>query len=635
MQQLKYYIEFRENPQIGDVFSYVLRDNFGVIAYENTETLMVMQFGSGNIMPNQTAVLSSLDLTLNNLLTQLNMGWEINTSSTQLTYARVGNAIEITINHSNGLNLQNVLMGSRFFMRTARPCQTFVLQTNRPVYGASSFLTNEEITTIFSLTPTSVTDLTLNLSLPIENHVFNRGNLIRINYSEFPNIFFCRAFAGQTFEPFFTQNTLFIPVFIDQTTPNNAFQFSLNGTDWQDVNQFENLDEGVYNVSIRDLFGCVRTYEIENTGQSNIPSIEPNIYISESNSIRFVKNETGLRNIYNTASFQETEINDFCHNFKSDETIQTEIRSSYQDLESTHGTIDKIVSNIGITDSRDALFFNQNGNLVCSFSSGNIYVDDIEVGTFDLNGNLPEWGVINNWCSTSFGLFQIIDVQVLENGIKYLVFNSNEVVSEPTESIITCTYNRENYDIFILTIPMTELVDSCFQVSIFNDEQFFYTSERICVNENLPSSFRLFTWRNSKNTDVFFASGIEMRAWLPITRLNELSDGEVEILKTDSRVFTIQNLDYKAVQLVIDNLPSGIARQMKLALKHDILSINNIFYKLAEAPELENYSGSFFYRISAKLLEQGDTFNSLGNTSPFTGDVLRLLETGLDNYIRL
>jgi hypothetical protein len=525
-------------------------------------------------------------------------------------------------------------------MRTSTPCETFVYQTGRPIYGNTDFIA--DLTFLFGLTVISIIDTTLNVPYveggeEIYNHVFRRSNNNLLTYANegIAVNLLLRAYASQDYEPYFSDNNLFIPFFPNQLMPENSLEFSVNDTGWQTANVFEDLETGFYTIRVRDAFGCEKSYYRYNTGQSNITPPPDNIYISESNSIRFVKNEGNLPNVYNSFSFSETEINPFTHIFKIDETIQTEIRASYQDLQANHGTIEKIVANIGITDSRDALFFNQNGFVAVLFESGNLYTDGVESGTYDLNGSLPEWGIVGNWVSSPYGLLQIQEIAFLDNGNEILILNSTFTIDAPTTQIITCTYNREIYDIFIHTMDMSEFTDDCFYIEIFNSENIFYRSETIQVLSEMPSMFRFMTWRNSKNTDIYFSSGIEMSAWIPISRIIELSDGDVETLKTDSKVFTIRNTNYKAIQVIIENLTRGMARKINLALKHDTLTINEIQYTLVESPEIENYGTSVFYRISAKLIEKGEVFNSLGNTNPFNGDVVRLLEVTNENYIKI
>jgi hypothetical protein len=648
MATTKYYIEFRENPQIGDFFEYELRDAFGLIEYENEETKIRINFESGNEMPNQVAVLGTLDLTLNNLLTQLNSGWEADYvnglgQTTTVNYARVENSIEVTIVHNSAQILQKVYMNERFFMRTETPCETFIYQTGRPIFGFSGFYTNAQLESLYDsdLTFSLVKDQTLNFtiktgSFTVFHQVFRRGNTIQINQSlPTSEVRIVRVYPTQDYEPYFSDNNLFIPFFPNFLMPENSLQFSINDTGWQTANVFEDLEEGYYTIRVRDAFGCEKSYYRYNTGQSNNTPPPDNIYISESNSIRFVKNEGNLPNVYNSFSFSESDINPFTHIFKNDEIIKTEIRGSYQDLESNHGTIEKIVANIGITDSRDALFFNQNGFVAVLFESGNLYTDGVESGTYDLNGALPEWGIVGNWVNTPYGLLQIQEIAFLDNGNEILILNSTFAIVAPTTQIINCTYNREIYDIFIHTMDISEFTDDCFYIEIFNNENIFYRSETIQVFREMPSMFRLMTWRNSKNTDIYYSSGIEMSAWIPISRIIELSDGDVETLKSDSRVFTIRNTNYKAIQVIIENLTRGMARKINLALKHDTLTINEIQYTLVESPEIENYGTSVFYKISAKLIEKGEIFNSLGNTNPFNGDVARLLEVTNENYIKI
>ena len=639
MPTRKFYLEFRENPQIGDSFSWRFRDELGQIEYENEENLLTMNWGAGNVMPFQTAVGATLAESLTNLLSQLNMGWLANYTNlfnrtTNISYAIEGNALEITVVYEFKNLIQNIFTNERCFLRTDSPCENYVYQNTSPVFDFfgqlenPNFLNNQQITLLKNVT------LNQNIVIgttPYYDCVFRRNDTYQINFLTPVSVFFFRVYASQNFIPYFESNTLFIPIIPDPLLPENAFEFSIDGINWQNENSFTELDEGIYTLRVRDSIGCLKTYEIENTGQSNVPTVPDNIFISESNSIRFSKREEGFKNVLNTLSceeFQGSPVYQWIHKFSNTDVVKTQIKSSFQDLEASHGTIEKLVANIGITDIRDAIIFTNNElQLALRFESGNIYAPngtDI-IGTYELNGNFPDWGVIGNFVNTEFGIYEIIDIK--DNSL-ILFDNSTALTAQNT--IVSVTYNREIYDIFEHTIDMSEYQDSCFQINISDK----YLSEMICTGENL-SDFLFLKWKNSKNTDVYFATGIEFFGWFENFTLSQNSDGEVESLKTDSKVFTIQNLNYQTSTLKINALTTGLVRKLSLALKHDFLEVNGLLYKLIENPEIERFGNSNLYSISAKITESADPFDSIGTQNLFNGDVVRLLENENEKYIKI
>ncbi|GAH21483.1 unnamed protein product, partial [marine sediment metagenome] len=94
---------------------------------------------------------------------------------------------------------------------------------------------------------------------------------------------------------------------------------------------------------------------------------------------------------------------------KTDGTITTQFRSNYDELSArlldcegnliSTISIDQKSDNLGAQDKRDCIAYNAGDNQTgIYFTNGNIYdpgtLDIID--TYELNGNLPEWGVIGN-----------------------------------------------------------------------------------------------------------------------------------------------------------------------------------------------------------------------------------------------
>jgi hypothetical protein len=641
----KFYIDFKENPQIGDNIGFILRDALGIIPFINSEQVFDINFGSGNIMPNQAAIGINLSATLTNLLSQLNMGWGVNytnglAQTTILTYAIVNNSIEITINYQGRNIISDVFSNERMFFRTDQPCQNYVMQSSlTSVLGiGNSFLSETAIISAFFNLTNVVKIINFNLnqtSIRRFDSVFARGVLFSINSNPestdtgFP--FFVYESIGNTAQPYITDNTLFIPIPNAISIPNNAFEFSINnGEDWQTTPQFNGIPDGEITLLVRDSLGCESTFNLFNQGQTNLTPIEPNIYFSESNTLRVVK-RGGLPNIYNTLSGEEkaNPAYNYCQKFKIGETIKTQFKTSYQNITVNFGDIQKIIANIGIADNRDAVYFTNENRLCLMFMSGNIYIDGLEI-PYDLNGNLTEWAIIGNFVTTIYGLVIIENIGTLPDGRQVIQTNLPLTLFAEFTDLVSCTFNREIYDIYEHTMTYDGSVDRI--IFDFDGEE-THLSECICELED--DHALLIEWKNSKNTDVYFASGISFFGYFCEYFMSELADGDVEILKSDDKVFTIRNRDYKSVELKIYNLTTGMLRKMKVALKHDELKINDLFYKLAQDVEVERLSSSNLYTLTATLLESGEPFSTSTGLSVFEGEVPRLLEYDNSKYIKI
>lgn len=640
------YLRFYEQPQVGEKIEFSLYLPFGVVVFNNSLNKFNVTFGNSTSLPFTVALGADLDATLNNLVSFLNSTWSANftnalNQNATVSYTRVNDTIAINITGFVRIWGVKTSATRRYIMTGESPCLNFILQNNSPIFLSPT--TPQDPNLILGLTGGynlySFQDFT-NTLVAIPGSIdaeFSRGFTMALNPLDNPDIVTSfQAFASLNFAPFVSDNNITIPILPVPFAPENAFLFRLNNGSWQLSNFFQNVPLGENFIFVRDVFGCEKRYTLFNSGQSNIEPVEPNIYFSESNSVRVVA-RGGRCNIYNTLSFEENQNVNYkwVHRFSLADAVVTQFKTSYQDISVNIGSIQKVQTNIGVEDIRDAIYFTNEGFLSFRFESGNIYAPDgvTVVDSYVLNGNLPEWAKANIWVTTPFGLTQITSIQTLPNGNEIAITSIFTEITQQT-GVIRSTYNREQYDVYEHTLLMGDVEGQINLKFIFGNDEVAYVSECIELSEIGNCELKI-NWKNSKNTDVFFASEIEFLGYFNEFLLSELADGEVEILKTDSKVFTIRNRDYKAVELQLFGLTTGIARKMKLALKHDVLKINDLFYKLAADVEIEKLGFSNMYTLTAKLIESGEPFTTLGVESPFVGEVPRLLETDNLNYIKI
>ena len=610
---------------------------------------------------------ADLDETIDNTVTFLDTVYNANSTAgsylTSIDVVRNGNKIEISIISTAPANLitrweMRTLGTFRFITET--PCQTI-------------FLTN--FTALDNLSNTNLrlwnVDLSLSSQIGTPNRFdieVQRGFRYRIENSSLVNLLY--------FSTPLSINPLNVTVVVNLTTvvinanptivvygstySMDDLYYSLNGTNWQFFNNtFTDLEDGNYTAYIRDRYGCIQSVNFTISNETNVNTAPAYDYISESNSIRFVKDvERGncgiYKNVFNTlSSCENTELPyPEIQNFQSCDNITTQVLSSYENVSYIINDVEeiatKIVANIGISDKRECLVFNDGYNLCLIFFTGLVFqygTTDV-VSTYDLNGSLPQWGVIGNFVETNYGNLQIINIGVNDDGNRYLILNSNQGISTPVNQTVQLIYNRDNFDIWEFTVPMNDFLNTDFNVVVkhYNNEpsdlfpDVYWVSEKISVRERWEESIEVI-WKMTKNTDIYYASGIEMKGRFYNWRLTQLSDGDVDVLKVDSKAVLIDSNNYNAVELTIDSLTTGMARKLKLALKHDFLVIENLFYILAENPEIERYGVSNLYTLTAKLIEAGDVFNSQTartNVIYTQGELIGLLSGDSTNeYIRI
>lgn len=670
MATKKIVLDFKQQPIVGTSFQYKIYINGVALIYLNGLNYLNLNYKSGgNNSPFQIGLGADLDETIDNTLAFLSSLYSANSSAgdyvTTMAYARVGDTIEATITSSaptsSLITVWEVLSDDDYiFIRPDNPCEA--------IYFSNGTSANAE--PCFDLTPGTyyIKNITLNTTQSVVipstfDCLFQKGYSYAVQEAGEATLFTFNVTASITIANLnlvLTNNTLTIDV-----VATNAFlQFSLDGITYQDETIFTDMPMGESTLYVRDAYRCVKTFLVTNDGETNGNITTPYTYISESNSLRFIKRVThencgNYKNQFNTLSCEENlQIpNKFTQLFQGCDTIKTQVKTSYQNVEVyaknnagtfTEITATKIVNNIQIEDKRDCTYYTYNGQLAVLFTSGNTYdYDTTDVnGTYVLNGALPAYGTIGTWVETDYGTMQIANIRLADNGERSLVFNININLLTPVDSTIQTIYNRESYDIWEFDTNMSLFLDTTITIGVrfyqtdvdVNFPDVFWISEKISVKTRWERSIEVI-WSNSKNTDIYFYSGIIMKNRLNHAFINtELSDGDVEIQKTDSQVISIDATNYNALEFEVLGLTTGMVRKLKLALKHDNLIIENVPYKLAENPETERQGQSNFYRLKAKLLEAGDVWNQgTANTQVIYSNVelIGLLQGDEDaQYIR-
>jgi len=662
MATRKIILDFKQQPIVGTSFQYKIYINGVSLVYLNSLNYLNLNYKSGgNNAPFQIGIGVDLNATINNTLAFLSSVYGANSSSggylTTLSYARVNDTIEVTINSTapeSNITFWEMLSDDDYvFLRPSNPCQAIYLSNGTSVNAEPIFALDSGNYQIKNVQLNQIT----NVSIPTTfDCLFQKGYTYAIMQGGASLLFFNVTASVTEFNLnlVLTNNTLTIEL----VASNAILEYSLDGTTWQSETIFNDVPEGENTLYVRDVYRCVKEFTITNNGDTNGNVTTPYTYISESNSLRFIKrvnheNCGNYKNQFNTLSCEEnTQIaNKYIQLFQTcDIDIKTQIKTSYQNIEIyakdsdnnfTEIVAEKVVNNIGISDKRDCTYYTYNGQLAVLFTSGNLYdynTTDI-IGNYELNGLLPDYGVVGTWVETVYGMLQIANIRLADNGQRSLVFNININLTSPIAGTIQTIYNRESYDIWEFSTNMSLFENLTIQIGIRfyqteadpNFPDVFWISENILVKERHNHSIEII-WSNSKNTDVYFYSGITMKNRINNCFVNTwLGDGDIQIQKTDSQVISIDATNYNAIEFEALALTTGIIRKIVLALKHDNLIIENVPYKLAENPEIERQGESNFYKIKAKLLEAGDVWNQgTANTQVVFSNVELIGLLGLD-----
>jgi len=669
MATKKIVLDFKQQPIVGTSFQYKIYINGVAITYSNSLTYLDLNYkAGGNNSPFQIGLGADLDETIDNTVAFLTSVYDASSSAggyiTTMAYARVGDTIEATITSSaptsSLITVWEVLSDDDYiFVRPDNPCESIYLSNATSANAEPIFALAAGNYQIKNITLNTIKEVVIPTTFDC---LFDKGYSYAIQEGGATLLTF-NVTASVTIANLnlvLTNNTLTI----DVVATNAVLEFSLDGITYQEETIFTDVPLGENTLYVRDVYRCVKTFTVTNNGETNGNVTTPYTYISESNSLRFIKRVThencgNYKNQFNTLSCEENVqiANKFTQLFQGCDTIKSQIKTSYQNVEVyakdnagvfTEIVATKIVNNIQLEDKRDCTYYTYNGQLAVLFTAGNTYdYDTTDInGTYVLNGALPPYGTVGTWVETAYGTMQIANIRLADNGERSLIFNININLLSPVAGTIQTIYNREDYDIWEFDTDMSLFLNTTITIGVrlsqtevdVNFPDVFWISEKISVKTRWERSIEV-VWSNSKNTDVYFYSGITMKNRLNHAFINtELSDGDVEIQKTDSQVISIDATNYNAIEFEALALTTGMVRKLKLALKHDNLIIENVPYKLAENPETERQGQSNFYRLKAKLLEAGDVWNQgTANTQTVYSNVelIGLLQGDADaEYIR-
>lgn len=412
-------------------------------------------------------------------------------------------------------------------------------------------------------------------------------------------------------------------------------EYSLNGTTWQTSNVFNGLLAGSYVLHVRDQLGCSFTKNFE-ANEFGIQS--PYFYISKSNSLRFAKRIT-----FGTSSNYKTDENTLsCESFSKDQSlaykeiqqfknsdfIATQFKSNYQNntvkvikSDDTEVTVlpTKMTSNIGIKDMRDAFKYNiGNGKTGIYFISGNTYDFDTSAasGTYALNGLLPEYAKVGNYIQLGAAWFEIEEIIFDEAKNADVIVISNNYTGALVSQVVGSIFNRMEYEVYEFAIDMPDYQNQYFRVKIeATDVQFdtiTYLSEEIFTSVSHEKTLEL-RYRNTTNTDVFYATGIDFLIRPQITFIRGRIEEESEIHKTDDSTILLNASNYEVDEFVFEPVTKELWRKLTQALSHEKVFINGVGYVKSGNFNTEGpLEDSNLYVLTATMLKTGTVYNAIG-----------------------
>ena len=425
-------------------------------------------------------------------------------------------------------------------------------------------------------------------------------------------------------------------VVIENTSSNGlVLQYSLDNLTFQSSNVFNGLETGNYTFYVKDQFGGAisKAFEVSEFG-----IYTPYFYISKSNSIRFANriafgDSANYKNDENTLSCETDSKIPYkeIQQFQSADVITTQFKSNYRtntakiikaDTSEVNVPVVKMSNNIGIKDRLDGIKYNLGaGKTGIYFLSGNRYdyITNVVSKPYLLNGALPEWAQIGNYIQLGAAWFLIEEIIYDDTKNADVLVISNIYTGIDTAIIAGTIYNRENYEIYEFTIDMVQYINQYFRVELINTDSHFteviHLSEQIWCKVKHEKVLEI-SYRNSTNTDLFYATGITNLIRVPYTFIKGKVDEDSETHKTDTTAILLNADMYEVDDFVFEPVTKELWRKLLQALSHEIVTINGVGYVKngnfnTEGPLEE----SNLYVLTATMMKTGSVYNSQNSGS--------------------
>tara|TARA_R110000823_G_scaffold42201_2_gene110673 strand:- start:698 stop:2728 length:2031 start_codon:yes stop_codon:yes gene_type:complete len=403
----------------------------------------------------------------------------------------------------------------------------------------------------------------------------------------------------------------------------SPYEYSIDGTNYQDSNIFTGQSAGSYTIYVKDNFDCVSSKQIVIDGTTT--STETVFTISNINSFRFAKIETGKKNQLNTLSYNELRLNKYPYyqQYIENEIVTTQFKTNaqyincfYIDKDDTVTTLSEIkkTNNIGLRQKSTSTYFNLgNGRSGVYFGVVNLldYNTESFIETVNYGFALPQWASTKGSLVTIDGIGQLpVDDIVYSDEYSsfVLAFNLSYLGNPITNKIISAEYNLQPYEIYEFDTTVTKDLSLVIEVgSDSNNIDFQHVSECVKKVNDSEFLFDITYWDDQNKGDMNYQTGIKNKL-----RLNgyqdDIGEQETEGYNGDQEFYVTDNVVYDVQRFTFKQLSTQMANKLRLAVAHKNILINGLFYKLAESPEVTG-DGNYNLKIFSVLLKQsGEQF---------------------------
>jgi hypothetical protein len=445
----------------------------------------------------------------------------------------------------------------------------------------------------------------------------------------------------------------------------SVYTYSLDNVTFQSSSTFTGQTSNNYILYVKDGFGCVKSKSFIVDGVTVVS--ETVFDISEINSFRFAKVESGKKNQKNTLSFNELRLTKYGYTQKylANDVITTQFKTNanYINCYSLNNegvkiplTAVKKTSNINLQAKSTSTYFNiGNGRSAIYFGVVNSlnYLTNVAIEQLNYGSSLPIWANTEGNLVTIDGLGQVpIDSIgysesknsfILEFNIAYTgadvsknisaeyniqpyeIYEFNTLISERFRSFTEeLLYNfKSRCEIFEAESCVTDFVNSIYPNSLksasnsFNvlieagtdidNIDFTYVSE--CINEVSDSDFLFdITYYDDENKGKFnYQTGIKNKLRI-FGYQDDIGEQETEGYNGDKEYYVTDNVVFDVQRFTFLKLSTQMANKLRLVFAHKYVIINRLSYKLSEPPEVTGDGNYNMKKFVVNLKQSGEQF---------------------------
>lgn len=405
-------------------------------------------------------------------------------------------------------------------------------------------------------------------------------------------------------------------------------QGTLTGGNYQVSNSFTGVLPDIYELFIKDKYGCEVTKTIEIRALEDATEEQNPRYfdVPKGNSIIMSECATFDKDIKpnynNTLSFNElSNINyKVVQYYDPSDFEPIHFKSSYPyhvvTLHKCDGTKQDIPpilvqENLGSQEKVDCEIFPLDGQTAVYFDGGNQYEPGTTtiIGASDYTQFLPPWAVEGQIVSIDgIGSYEIVELGY-DSDLQRGYFIIDVVTGSATSGKVQVTWNIQPYNVFEAYIPFTNVdkarvvIEKGFSFNEIDGNP--WLSEILATKENEKDDL-LIEWSSSKNqSDIVFFSGVHFTKRSK-GKLRPIFPNSSEIAEGDSRAYSISNEFYQHYRLELERLSAREVHQLLVASMTDGFKVNGESLVIKPDAEIEALGESNYFSFKCDYAAGGN-----------------------------